>query len=77
MKMKNGFVGFALMSALAAHLQAAEAPSREALEKMFVTREAEWAAEACTHKLVEADLLWGRFHWHGYEGRQIFEATVH
>jgi hypothetical protein len=42
--MKKGFVGFALMCAVAAHLPAAEAPSREALEKMFVMREAEWAA---------------------------------
>jgi len=61
MEMKSGFVGFALMCAMAAHLQAAEAPSREALEKMFIMREAEWAAEECTHKLVEVDLLWDDF----------------
>ena len=59
--MKNGFVGFALMCTMAAHLQAAEAPSRDALEKMFVMREAEWAAEECTHKHVQMDLLWDDF----------------
>jgi hypothetical protein len=61
MKMKNGFVGLALMCATVAHLQAAEAPSRDALEKMFVMREAEWAAQVCTHKFVEMDLLWDDF----------------
>ena len=28
---------------------------------MFVTREGEWAAQSCTHKLIEADLLWDDF----------------
>jgi len=61
MKMKNVFVGFALMCALTAHVQATEAPSREALEKMFVMHEAEWAAQACTHRIVGINLLWDDF----------------
>ena len=59
--MRNVLVGFAILCAMTASIQAAEAPSHEALEKMFVTREAEWAAQACTHKLVEMDLLWDDF----------------
>ena len=78
--MKSGFVGFALMFAMTAHLQAAEAPSREALEKMFVMREAEWAAEECTHKLVQVDLLWDDFNGtdtHGgtYSKQQSIEKS--
>jgi len=53
--------GFALVYAITAHVQATEAPSREALEKMFVMHEAEWAAQECTHKMVETDLLWDDF----------------
>lgn len=59
--MKNTFAGFALLFAITAHAQATDAPSREALEKMFVMHEAEWAAQECTHKIVETDLLWDDF----------------
>jgi len=59
--MKNALFGFALVYAITAHVQATEAPSREALEKMFVMHEAEWAAQECTHKMVETDLLWDDF----------------
>jgi len=59
--MKNTFAGFALLCAMTAHAQAPDAPSREALEKMFVMHEAEWAAQECTHKIVETDLLWDDF----------------
>ena len=61
MKIKNVLIGFAVLCAMTASIQAAEAPSQEALEKMFVMREAEWAAQKCTHKLVEMDLLWDDF----------------
>lgn len=59
--MKQGCLACALLFAIAPNLQAAEAPTREALEKMFVIREAEWASEECTHKVVEMDLLWDDF----------------
>jgi len=61
MKIKHVLVSFAALGALTELVQAAEAPSREALEKMFVTREAEWAAQECTHTIVETDLLWDDF----------------
>src|SRR5690348_16092210 len=60
-KMKNTFAGCALLCVMTAHAQAAEAPTREALEKMFVMLEGEWAAQECTHKIVETDLLWDDF----------------
>ena len=59
--MKNTFAGFALLCAMTTHAEATEAPSREALEKMFVMHEGEWAAQECTHKIVETDLLWDDF----------------
>ena len=61
MKTRNVLVGFGVLCAMTASIRAAEAPSQEALEKMFVEREAEWAAQECTHKLVEMDLLWDDF----------------
>ena len=59
--MRNTFGGLALLCTVTLHVQATEAPSREALEKMFVMHEAEWAAQECTHKIVETDLLWDDF----------------
>ena len=59
--MKNTFAGCALLCVMTAHAQATEAPTREALEKMFVMHEGEWAAQECTHKIVETDLLWDDF----------------
>jgi len=60
--MKDTFAGFALLCcALTAPAQATDAPSREALKKMFVMHEAEWAAQECTHTMVETDLLWDDF----------------
>jgi hypothetical protein len=35
---------------------------------MFVTSESEWAAQACTHKIVEVDLLWDDFIGTGTKG---------
>ena len=40
---------------------AAEAPSRDEIARVFVAREAEWAEQACTHRIVETDLLWDDF----------------
>jgi Domain of unknown function (DUF4440) len=59
--MKSTFAGCALLCAMTAHAQATATPSREALEKTFVMHEAEWAAQECTHKIVETDLLWDDF----------------
>jgi hypothetical protein len=61
MKMKHAVVAFAVLCAATQPIPAVEPASREALEKMFVTREAEWAAQACTHKIVESELLWDDF----------------
>jgi hypothetical protein len=61
MKQRNILVRFAVVCAMTTAVQAVEAPSRAAVEKMFVTREAEWAAQACTHKIIETDLLWDDF----------------
>ena len=61
MKQKYVLVRFAVVCALTAAVQAAETPSRAEVEKMFVAREAEWAGQACTHKIIETDLLWDDF----------------
>src|SRR6201993_3389917 len=78
--MKSLFAGCALMCAMTPHVRAAEAPSREALEKMFVMREAQWAAEECTHKPVQVDLLWDDFtgtdtHGGTYSKQQSIEKS--
>jgi hypothetical protein len=61
MKMRNALLALTVLSTVTPPIQAVESASREALERMFVTREAEWAAQACTHKIVETDLLWDDF----------------
>ena len=61
MEIRHVLVSFAVLGAMTVVVHAAEAPSRESLEKMFVTREAEWAAQECTHTMVETDLLWDDF----------------
>jgi hypothetical protein len=61
MKVTGSLVAFAVHCAITERVQAAEAPSRETLEKMFVMHEAEWAAQPCTHTVVETDLLWDDF----------------
>jgi hypothetical protein len=61
MKMRNALLALTVLSIVTPPIQAVESASREALEKMFVMREAEWAAQACTHKIVETDLLWDDF----------------
>ena len=61
MKIKNVLASFAVLCVLTELVQAAEAPPREALEKMFVMREGEWAAQECTHTIVETELLWDDF----------------
>lgn len=61
MKIRKVLAGFAVLCVMAELVPAAEAPPREALEKMFVMREAEWAAQQCTHTIVEKELLWDDF----------------
>jgi hypothetical protein len=61
MKSMNIFVGLAVLCGITQSVRAADAPSRDALQKMFVEREAEWAALACTHKALLKDLLWDDF----------------
>jgi hypothetical protein len=77
MEIKKVLVGFAVVCAMTQSLQAAEAPTREALEKMFVMREAEWAAQDLHSQDRRDGAALGRFHWYGYERRYIFEGTVH
>jgi hypothetical protein len=66
--MRRVLIGFAVVCATTALVHSAELPTREALEKMFVTSEGEWADQACTHRIVEVDLLWDDFMGTGTKG---------
>jgi hypothetical protein len=81
MEIKKVLVGFTVVCAMTQPLQAAEAPTRGALEKMFVMREVEWAAQECTHTIVETDLLWDEIEWRNplrlvLEGRAIQDIWI-